>query len=83
MRAGTELSVSGDASKATIGSKFGNAPGDASEMGRSRAMRTPGHTGVVTYRSDVIAFGTAKVSEAATTARGTCAPPTKDPIPWV
>ena len=71
MRAGTGLSVSGDASKATlIGSKFGNAPGDASEMGRSESfMRTPGHTGVVTYRSDVIAFGTAKVSEAATTAR--------------
>jgi len=66
--------VSGDASKADfdqlIGSKFGNAPGDASEMGRSESfMRTPGHTGVVTYRSDVIAFGTAKVSEAATTAR--------------
>ena len=66
--------MSGDASKADfdqlIGSKFGNAPGDASEMGRSESfMRTPGHTGVVTYRSDVIAFGTAKVSEAATTAR--------------
>ena len=63
--------MSGDASKATlIGSKFGNAPGDASEMGRSESfMRTPGHTGVITYRSDVIAFGTAKVSEAATTAR--------------
>ena len=39
-------------------------------MGRSESfMRTPGHTGVITYRSDVIAFGTAKVSEAATTAR--------------
>ena len=51
-------------------------------MGRSESfMRTPGHTGVITYRSDVIAFGTAKVSEAATTARRDVRATNKGPDP--